>query len=116
MAYGALRLFLTSDLIKEHQQKKIEFDTPNRAYCSSPDALPFSERQIYLKIAGHVLTAALRPALFANYPNPTAAVLPTLTYNLSLLPRGEVLGNDVTPTDDFVELNYGCNHMAYVPL
>ena len=33
---GRVRVFLTVDLIKQYEQKKVEFDTPDRTYCSNP--------------------------------------------------------------------------------
>jgi IBR domain, a half RING-finger domain len=33
---GAVRIFLTSELIDQYELKKIEFGTTNRTYCSSP--------------------------------------------------------------------------------
>jgi len=32
---GGVRVFLTSELIHQYEQKKVEFDTPNRTYCSN---------------------------------------------------------------------------------
>jgi len=33
---GEVRIFLTAALIKQHELKKIEFDSPDRAKCSNP--------------------------------------------------------------------------------
>lgn len=32
---GGIRIFLTSELVAQYEQKKIEFDTPDRTYCSN---------------------------------------------------------------------------------
>ncbi|KAH6664454.1 IBR domain-containing protein [Halenospora varia] len=32
---GAVRIFLTAGLITQYEQKKVEFDTPDRTYCSN---------------------------------------------------------------------------------
>lgn len=33
---GGVRLFLTAEIMRRYEQKKLEFDTPNRTYCSNP--------------------------------------------------------------------------------
>lgn len=33
---SSIRIFLTGDLIQRYEQKKTEFDTPDRTYCSNP--------------------------------------------------------------------------------
>jgi hypothetical protein len=33
---SSIRIFLTGDLIHRYEQKKIEFDTPDRTYCANP--------------------------------------------------------------------------------
>jgi hypothetical protein len=33
---SSVRIFLTGDLIRRYEQKKIEFDTPDRTYCANP--------------------------------------------------------------------------------
>lgn len=35
------RIFLKADLIQRYQKKKIEFETPNRTYCHSPECSTF---------------------------------------------------------------------------
>jgi hypothetical protein len=38
---GPVRIFLAPDIISEYERKKIEFDTPNRTYCSNPTCSMF---------------------------------------------------------------------------
>jgi hypothetical protein len=38
---AAVRIFLTSELVRQYEQKKIEFETINRTYCSSPRCSAF---------------------------------------------------------------------------
>lgn len=38
---AAVSIFLTSELVKQYEQKKIEFETTNRTYCSSPRCSAF---------------------------------------------------------------------------
>jgi hypothetical protein len=38
---GSVRLFLRSTLIHAYEKKKVEFETPNRTYCSSPPCSAF---------------------------------------------------------------------------
>ncbi|PMD25267.1 hypothetical protein NA56DRAFT_668526 [Hyaloscypha hepaticicola] len=33
---SSIRIFLTGDLVHRYEQKKIEFDTPDRTYCANP--------------------------------------------------------------------------------
>jgi hypothetical protein len=33
---SGVRIFLTTDLIKQYEQKKVELETPDRTYCSNP--------------------------------------------------------------------------------
>jgi hypothetical protein len=40
-----VRIFLTPELVQEYEQKKIEYDTPNRTYCSSPRCVSFTPFQ-----------------------------------------------------------------------
>ncbi|KAL4948364.1 hypothetical protein BDW69DRAFT_176625 [Aspergillus filifer] len=39
--FNATRIFLKSDLVKRFEKKRIEFETPNRTYCYSPDCSAF---------------------------------------------------------------------------
>ncbi|KAH8586700.1 hypothetical protein B0O99DRAFT_665658 [Bisporella sp. PMI_857] len=39
---GPIRIFLTEDLVHLYEQKKVEFDTPNRTYCSNPHCSAFN--------------------------------------------------------------------------
>ena len=38
---SSIRIFLTGDLIQRYEQKKIEFETPDRTYCSNPSCSTF---------------------------------------------------------------------------
>lgn len=38
---GGVRIFLTSDIIAQYEQKKIEVETPDRTYCSNPTCSVF---------------------------------------------------------------------------
>jgi hypothetical protein len=42
---GGVRIFLTADLIKQHEQKKNESNTPDRTYCSNPFCSSFLRLQ-----------------------------------------------------------------------
>jgi hypothetical protein len=41
IALSFVRIFLTSDIVQQYEQKKIEFSTSDRTYCSSPNCLTF---------------------------------------------------------------------------
>jgi hypothetical protein len=38
---SSIRIFLTGELIQRYERKKIEFDTPDRTYCSNPPCSAF---------------------------------------------------------------------------
>jgi hypothetical protein len=40
-----VRTFLTVELLKQYEQKKVEFETPDRTYCSNPLCSAFIRRE-----------------------------------------------------------------------
>ncbi|KAH6691802.1 hypothetical protein BKA61DRAFT_647902 [Leptodontidium sp. MPI-SDFR-AT-0119] len=42
---GAVRILLTSTLIQQYKLKKVEFDTPDRTYCSNPLCAAFIQEE-----------------------------------------------------------------------
>ncbi|KAL4800907.1 hypothetical protein BDV19DRAFT_396342 [Aspergillus venezuelensis] len=111
-ALNIVRIFLNSDLIKRFEKKKIEFETPNRTYCYSPECSAF----IYpSNIHDHIVTC------------------PECSFTTCTLCKGRAhTGNCPNDTDlqqllataqengwqrcyscwRVVELQHGCNHMT----
>lgn len=115
MACGALRLFLTSDLIKEYQQK-IEFDTPNRTYCSSPQCSTFLRGEDIIEDRGTCPHCSTSTCTICKLPRRDGDCPAGIDLQLVLVTARGSAWQRCYFYRQLVELNYGCNHMAHVPL
>ncbi|EEA18499.1 IBR finger domain protein [Talaromyces marneffei ATCC 18224] len=106
------RIFLKSELVKQFEKKKIEFETPNRTYCYSPECSAFIEPT---HIHGEVATCPIcehttcinckQRAHTGDCPDDRAMQ--------QLLATAQENGwQRCYSCWRIVELNYGCNHMT----
>ncbi|KAL4966216.1 BRcat and Rcat domain-containing protein [Aspergillus stella-maris] len=110
-ALNIVRIFLNSDLIKRSEKKKIEFETPNRTYCYSPECSAFIHRSnIEDDIATcpecsfTTCTSFKERAHTGDCPNDTALQQLLETAQQNDWQRCYSCWR-------FVELKHGCNHM-----
>jgi hypothetical protein len=109
----SIRLFLTAEIVEEYEKKKVEFEDPNRTYCSVPAC------SIYIR----------REDIHAD-----CATCPECTSQTCSICKAEWHGNGDCPSDTglqlvlataaregwqrctscraLVEHNLGCNHMT----
>lgn len=110
------RIFLKSDLVERYKKKKVEFETPNRTYCYSPNCGSFIDMShINGGIAtcpncGHTTcTNCKRRAHTGDCPDDTALQ--------QLLATAQDNGwQRCFSCWRMVELAHGCNHMTFVTL
>jgi hypothetical protein len=111
---GAVRIFLPADLVRQYEAKKIEFDTPDRTYCSNPQCSSFipldnirGERAICAVCGTVTCTMCKAASHLGDCPADTALqrVLHTAAEN-----GWQRCFN----CRRLVELEVGCNHMTYV--
>jgi hypothetical protein len=111
---GSVRIFLTAELIKQYEQKKVEFDTPDRTYCSNPLCSAF--------IRSEAITNEQ-----ASCPDcgTTTCTLCKATSHGGDCPADTALQQVLQTADEngwqrcyscrrLVELDIGCNHMTFV--
>jgi hypothetical protein len=110
------RIFLKSDLMEQYEKKKVEFETPNRTYCYSPDCGAFINTS---HINGDVATCpncrhttctnCKRRAHTGDCPDDTALQ--------QLLATAQDNGwQRCFSCWRMVELDHGCNHMTFVTI
>jgi hypothetical protein len=112
---ASVRLFLTAEVVEEYQKKKIEFETPNRTYCSAVSCSIFIPPE-------HIQV--------------DCGTCPACSTQTCTMCKAEWHGNQDCPSDiglqlvlatasqegwkrctcgRMIEHNLGCNHMTYVP-
>ncbi|KAL4866289.1 hypothetical protein BDV12DRAFT_210633 [Aspergillus spectabilis] len=111
-ASDTILIFLKSDIIKRYEKKKIEFETPNRTYCYSPECSTFiPPAHIEDDVAtcpecGHTTCAGCKTrAHTGDCPSDTAMQ--------QLLATAQENGwQRCSSCWRVVEIDHGCNHMT----
>jgi len=113
---GAVRGFLPAELIKRYEQKKIEFDTPNRTYCSNPRCSSFilpghanigNENLTCTQCGTKTCTICKEAAHSGDCPVDTAL-------QQMLMAAEENEWQRCFNCHSVVELDHGCNHITLV--
>lgn len=111
----SVRLFLKEEVVRTYEHKKIEFETPNRTYCYSPNCSAFihprnisDETATCSDCALQTCTTCKARAHDGDCPNDTALQQMLETARENGWQRCHSCWR-------VVELEHGCNHMTYVP-
>lgn len=113
---GAVQIFLTAELITEYEQKKIEFDTLDRTYCSNALCSTFIPSK-----------AIMNEQATCPDCNTITCTLCKATSHKGDCPADTVLQQVLQTADEngwqrcyscrrLVELDVGCNHITFVSL
>lgn len=112
----SVRLFLKGELVRTYERKKIEFETPNRTYCHSPNCSAFihprnisNETATCSDCALQTCTICKAQAHDGDCPNDTALQQMLETARENGWQRCHSCWR-------VVELEHGCNHMTFVAL
>jgi hypothetical protein len=110
----AVRIFLTSELARQYEQKKIEFETVNRTYCSSPRCSAFLRTNDIKGDRGTCpdcgqVTCIMCKAVAHEGDCPADTDL-----QLVLATAAENGWQRCYSCRRLVELDLGCNHITYV--
>jgi hypothetical protein len=112
---GSVRIFLTADLIKQYEQKKVELETPDRTYCSNPVCSAFihqkdiTNEQASCPDCGVVTCTLCKTASHGgDCPADTALQQVLQTADENGWQR-------CYSCRRLVELDIGCNHISFVP-
>jgi hypothetical protein len=111
----AVRLFLKSKLVHAYEEKKIEFETPNRTYCSLPTCSAFIRAE---QVTGEVGTC---PVCNTR----TCTVCKAVAHERGDCPKDSALQQVLETAAEngwqrcyscwrIVELDLGCNHITWV--
>ncbi|KIW21806.1 uncharacterized protein PV07_12768 [Cladophialophora immunda] len=109
----AVSIFLTSELKQEFQQKKVEFSTPNRTYCSRPQCSFFISAENIVDEIANCPSCAAR----------TCTICKSESHEGQDCPRDTALQATMNLARDngwqrcyscrrLVELDIGCNHIT----
>lgn len=108
------RVFLNSDLAKKYEEKKVEFETPNRTYCHNPECSSF--------IPMAYIEDEIAPCFECGSTTCTickakshAGDCPSDTATQQLLDIAQENGwRRCRVCKRMIELDHGCNHMTLV--
>jgi hypothetical protein len=113
---GAMRIHLTGDLVRQYEAKKVEYETPDRTYCSNAFCSAFiraeniaDEKATCPVCAEDTCTMCKAEAHTGDCPADTALQLVLDTANENGWQR-------CYGCRRLVELDIGCNHITYVSL
>jgi hypothetical protein len=113
---GGVRIFLTPELVKEYERKKIEYDTPNRTYCSNPVCSSFIKLG---DIANELATCTECGTITCTMCKAVQHTgdCPADTALQQVLEAAEENGwQRCYSCRRLVELDVGCHHMTFVHL
>lgn len=114
IAMNIAQIFLNSDLIQQYEQKKVEFETPNRTYCYNPQCSSFIP-MVYIEdeiapcfeCGCTTCTICKARSHTGDCPNDTATQ--------QLLAITQTNGwKRCRSCKRMIELDHGCNHMMLV--
>ena len=115
IAMSIARIFLKADLVQQYEKKKIEFETPNRTYCYSPDCSTFIDTS---HIEGEVATCPncrLTTCTSCKGRAHTGDCPNDIAMQQLLATARENGWQRCYSCWRVVELDHGCNHMMLVP-
>ncbi|PBP19053.1 IBR finger domain protein [Diplocarpon rosae] len=112
---GHVRIYLSTNIVQRYEAKKIEFDTPNRTYCSNPLCSSFIRAE---HIAGDQASCQLCRAVTCTICK-VAAHRGDCPEDTALQQVLEVAKDNewqrCWSCHRVVELDTGCNHITFVP-
>ncbi|KAJ5041175.1 uncharacterized protein L3040_005726 [Drepanopeziza brunnea f. sp. 'multigermtubi'] len=107
---GNVRIYLSTDMVQQYEAKKLEFDTPNRIYCSNPVCSSFIQKEHILEQRAYcqtyrtiTCTICKLAAHRGDWPEDTALQLDLETAKENEWQR-------CYKCQRVVELDTGCNH------
>ncbi len=111
---SSIRIFLTGDLIHRYEQKKIEFDTPDRTYCADPLCSAFIRVE---NIANEQASCSncLKVTCTICKASHTGDCLEDVALQQTLDAAEQHGWQRCYNCRRLVELEIGCNHITLVP-
>ena len=111
---GSVRIFLTSDLVRQYEEKKIEHDTPNRTYCSNPSCSSFIRLEGITNDRATCLDCGTITCTMCKAVDHTGDCPADSALQLVLQTATENGWQRCYSCRRLVELDVGCNHITFV--
>ncbi|KAH7111739.1 hypothetical protein B0J13DRAFT_631740 [Dactylonectria estremocensis] len=104
--------FLSPELVGEYRAKEVEFETPNRTYCSDPFCSTFVPPQFIADEVGHCPRCGRRTCVHCKGGS-HQGICPSDSASQEVLRIAADNGwQQCTACGRVVELEHGCNHMT----
>ncbi|KAL3426422.1 E3 ubiquitin-protein ligase ARI5 [Phlyctema vagabunda] len=109
---GGIRIFLTREIINLYEEKKIEFDTPNRTYCSNPACSRFLQANNIVGDVAACPDCAIRTCTMCKQGEHVGDCPADVGLQAVLQAADENGWQRCYSCRRIVELEIGCNHMT----
>jgi hypothetical protein len=111
-----VRIFLTVELLKQYEQKKVEFETPDRTYCSNPLCSAFIRREDITNERATCPDCRAVTCTTCKAPGHEGDCPADIGLQQVLQTADENGWQRCYSCRRLVELDLGCNHITFVSL
>lgn len=115
MTSPEVKIFLTRDLIRQYEQKKIELETPNRTYCCNQRCSAFLRAENIHSDHGTCPNCGTRTCTMCKAPEHNGDCPADGALQQLLETANENGWQRCYSCQRLVELNFGCNHITFAP-
>ncbi|KAI9048525.1 hypothetical protein LZ554_007358 [Drepanopeziza brunnea f. sp. 'monogermtubi'] len=109
---GNIRIYLSTDMVQQYEAKKLEFDTPNRTYCSNPVCSSFIQKEHILEERAYCQTCRTITCTICKLAAHRGDCPEDTALQLVLETAKENEWQRCYKCQRVVELDTGCNHMT----
>jgi hypothetical protein len=111
-----VRIFLTAELLKQYEQKKVEFDTSDRTYCSNPLCSAFIRLEDITNERATCPNCSAVTCAMCKAPSHGGDCPADIALQQVLQTADENGWQRCYSCRRLVELDIGCNHITFVSL